>query len=171
MASHVLRELHVKTESAFTENAASVSSNTYTARVPVLSIDSPQPEHPRIDNGALLSRQNDSEPGLLGVRSAVLEFSALWGGHCTTTVGALSETWLQDLLSDGLGGGTPPPSARAQGGAPGPPRRSTSRARASARGARWFGWGPRATARKTARQRWSPALLATRTLCSTRCPR
>jgi hypothetical protein len=99
-----LRELHTNAESSFNENAGSPGSHTYDTRIPAnditLSID-----QPRQSNDVVLSRQNDGKPGFNLPRTAELSFTVFWSGHVGATTGSLTETWLQELISDGLGGG------------------------------------------------------------------
>lgn len=101
-----LQELAYSAESAFAENAESPGSNTWTTRIPI--IGSPRVSIPqdRVRDGGLRSRQNEESVSHRGARDiAELEFTTYWAAHGTTTAGALTQTWLQDLLSDGLGGG------------------------------------------------------------------
>lgn len=105
MGVFALREVCYATEGSFAENATAPGSNTWSTRFPVLSIDSGPPAHDRQSDSSIQNRQNETRPGFLGARSATFDFTCYWGGHNGTTGGALTETWLQDLLSDGLGGG------------------------------------------------------------------
>lgn len=101
-----IQELQYATEASFLEYATVPASLTYSTRIPVISIDSGRPEQDRQGDQALQSRQNESAPGYLLPRAGgAFEFTVPWSGHVTTTVAGLTEHWLQDLLSDGLGGG------------------------------------------------------------------
>lgn len=100
------QEVHFSDEGAFCENADSPGTNTYSKRIPVLSVDSGPPDQDRQADGSLQSRQNESRPGFLGPKGGG-EFgftTHLPGYGATTASGALAETWFQQLLSDGLGG-------------------------------------------------------------------
>lgn len=100
-----LFELWVDDEASFCENAEAPGSNTgWDRRLPVLSYTITTQQE-RIRDGGLVSRMNDEELSHLGPREATLEFTTHLIGHLTTTAGALTQTWAQDLLSDGLGGG------------------------------------------------------------------
>src|SRR5512146_1849928 len=104
MAIYGLKEVQYAAETAFAENATSPASNTWATRIPVKSIDSGPPDQQRDNDGSVQSRANESRPGFLGVRKAELEFTADWGGHCTSASGALSATWLEVLMGNALGG-------------------------------------------------------------------
>lgn len=99
------RSVAYKAESAFCENASSPSSNDWDKRIPVLSCDVTL-EQERMSDNSLQNRQNESRPGYLGIRSASLTFETYLPGHNSTSSGSLTETWVQDLLSDALGGGS-----------------------------------------------------------------
>lgn len=105
-SSFATREIHYGDETSFAENANSPSTNTFSHRMTVLSIDSGPPDQDRQTDGSLMSRQNDSRPGFLGAKGGgTFEFTTYWPGYgATTASGALAETWFQDLLGDGLGG-------------------------------------------------------------------
>ena len=104
MANYALREVQYATEGSFAENASAPASNTWTKRIPVTAANLTLGQD-RMSDGSIQARQNESRPGHLGVRTATLELTSYLPGHLTATTGALTETWLQDLLSDGLGGG------------------------------------------------------------------
>ena len=99
-----LRELHTNAEGSFNENAGSPGSLTYADRLPATDITLTV-DQPRQSADIVLSRQNDSKPGFNLPRTAELSFTVQWSGHIGTSASTLTETWLQDLLSDGLGGG------------------------------------------------------------------
>lgn len=103
-AVHKLVELQYAPESTFAENSESPTSNTWTVRFPCQSYTLTTTQE-RIREGGVLPRMNDESISHLGPREAMLEFTTWWPGHLTTAAGALTETWVQDLLSDGLGGG------------------------------------------------------------------
>jgi hypothetical protein len=100
-----LHELQYSAESSFAENAESPSSNTWEKRIPVKSYTLTTSQE-RIRDGGLQARMNSEALSMLGPREAELSFTCNWTGHFTTTAGALTPTWQQDLLSDGLGGGS-----------------------------------------------------------------
>ncbi len=97
-----VREISYATESAFSENDTSPSSNTWTKRIPVLSA-SFTASHPRMSDMSMQTRANHSRPGFLGVRSGTFEFTTYHCGHILTAATTLTENWFQDLLSDSLG--------------------------------------------------------------------
>ena len=94
-----LFECHYGAETSFAE-----AVTTYTGRIPILSYTLTTTQE-RIRDGALLSRENDENLSHLGPKSAELEFTTYLIGHLTTAADVLVQTWLQDLLSDGWGGG------------------------------------------------------------------
>ena len=98
-----LSQVGFNTEASFAENAESPSSNTFGTIIPVNSF-TPTLEQERIRDGAFQARSNVEALGHLGPRSASLEITVYWIGHQTTAAGALSATWLQNLLGYGLGG-------------------------------------------------------------------
>lgn len=100
-----LMELQYSAESSFCENAESPSSNTWTNRIPCKSYTLTTNQE-RIRDGGIVSRMGDENISHIGPREATLEFTANWIGHQGVTTGALTQTYLQDLLSDGLGGGS-----------------------------------------------------------------
>lgn len=100
------REVQYASEASFCENAAAPGSLTYTARLPVADDISVSLDHPRVDAARMQSRLAESIPGYLGVKRCSIELPVYWCGHGSAPTGALVETWLQDLLSDGLGGGS-----------------------------------------------------------------
>jgi len=99
MSTFSLREVHYSSESTFGDS----STTTYATRFPVLDAV-PTLEQERVSDGSLQSRQNESRPGYLGVRTGELELQTYICGHNTAPTGALTESWLADLLSDALGG-------------------------------------------------------------------
>lgn len=103
-AVHRLLEVQYSAESSFAENSESASSNTWTTRIPCQSYTLTTTQE-RIRDGGVQARTNQESLSHLGPREAMLEFTTWWCGHLTTSAGSLTETWLQDLLSDGLGGG------------------------------------------------------------------
>ncbi len=100
-----VKEIQYAAEGSFAENASSLSSNTWDKRIPVLEADISGLTQERIPNAAFQNRQNETLPGHLGVRQGTFSFTCYWDGHAGVTTGSLTETWLQDLLSDALGGG------------------------------------------------------------------
>jgi hypothetical protein len=100
-----LHELLYASEATYAENVTAPSSNTWTKKLPILSWDSDPPTQERGTDGSIQSRSNESRPGFkLGRPGGEIAFTTLWPGHASTTAGALTENWFQDLLSDGLGG-------------------------------------------------------------------
>jgi len=104
-APYRLLELQYSSEASFCENAESPASNTWSKRIPIKSYTLTTTQE-RIRDGGLLSRMNDESLSHLGPREAECEFTTYWPGHLTAPTGALTETWAQDLLSEGLGGGS-----------------------------------------------------------------
>src|SRR3990167_2394141 len=105
MAVFTVKEVAFAAESSFGENANSLSSNTWDKRIPVTSVNMTL-DQTRGDDGSIQNRINDSRPGFRGLRSATVELTTVWPGHSGDPTGALTQTWFQDLLSDGLGGGS-----------------------------------------------------------------
>ena len=103
MALFITREVLVNDEVSFAENANSVSSNTYDTRVPVEEATFEFTQE-RLPDLALQSRQNERQPGYLGTRECRITLRMPWYGHNSGATGALTETVLQSLLGDGLGG-------------------------------------------------------------------
>jgi hypothetical protein len=98
------KEIRYSPESSLAENAESPGSNTFTTHIPALECTVTL-GHERIRDLGYRTRMNDENLSNLGVRTAQIEFTTYTIGHLTTTAGALVQTWFQDLLSDGLGGG------------------------------------------------------------------
>ncbi len=92
-------EIQFSAESSFAEN-----STSYTTHIPVLSYTF-TPNKERIRDASFRSRMNVEGLSHMGPRSASFEFTCYLIGHINPTTGSLAETWQQDLLSDGLGGG------------------------------------------------------------------
>lgn len=103
-APYKLMEIQYSTETLFAENAESPASNTWQKRIPCTSYTLTTSQE-RIRDGGLLARMNDESLSHMGPREAQLEITALLPGHMTTTAGALTESWIQSLLKNGLGGG------------------------------------------------------------------
>lgn len=103
MGTFATKEVSYADEASFCENEL-VGVWTWSKRIPVLDVR-PDFTQDRQDDRSLQIRQNESRPGYLMTRKGSLEIDVLWCGHMSDPVGALTETWLQDLLSDGLGGG------------------------------------------------------------------
>lgn len=104
-APYRLLELQYSAESSFAEFAEAPGSATFSNRIPCKSYTLTTSQE-RIRDGGLVARMNAESLSMLGPRSAELSFTVNWCGHFTTTAGALTQTWQQDLLSDGLGGGS-----------------------------------------------------------------
>lgn len=104
MGLSATKEVSYASESSFAENASDFSALTFSKRLPVLDVRKDFGQE-RMDDGSLQVRANDARPGYLGPRKGSLEIDVYWCGHNAVCTGALTETWLQDLLSDGLGGG------------------------------------------------------------------
>ena len=98
MANFRTLEVQVSDESSFSE-----AVRTYAVRLPVLDCK-PNLVEERFDDASYQARQNHGQGGFRGPRRADLDLSMVLGGHGTTCAGALSETALQQLLGDGLGG-------------------------------------------------------------------
>jgi hypothetical protein len=104
MSNYASREIHANDEGSFCEYAGTPGSATYATRLPIISANLDIPEE-FIEDGSFQSRQNESRPGFAAGRAPwTLEMTVHLLGHMTTAAGALTETWLQWLLGDGLGG-------------------------------------------------------------------
>lgn len=103
MAVYATREILEEDEASFCVNAESIGSLTYDKRLPVKEATF-EPIQERIPDAALQNRQNERRPGYLGVRECKVTLTFPWYGHNTAATGALTETVLHELLSDGLGG-------------------------------------------------------------------
>jgi hypothetical protein len=97
---YALREVQYAAESSF-----AAATNTFTTRIPVESCDLSGITQARIPEQAYRARMNAGVADHLGPRGGSFSMTFNLIGHHGTTAGALVETWLQDLLSDGLGGG------------------------------------------------------------------
>lgn len=104
MGQSNLIEIQYATESAFAENASDPGSNTWSTLVSAIEC-TPNLAQARVDDMAVQSRQNVTRPGYQGPRECSMDVTFNWCGHGTAPTGSLTETFLQDLLSDGLGGG------------------------------------------------------------------
>lgn len=99
-----LRQLLVADESSFGEYGETASSATWSKSLWVNGEPTITLTQPRIPDAGIVQRLAEKLPGHLGVRSAELTFTTYWGGHNTTSAGALTETDQQQLLGDALGG-------------------------------------------------------------------
>jgi hypothetical protein len=108
MASGTFRtkEIRYRAESTLAENAESPGSNSFTTHIPALECEVTL-GHERIRDPGYRTRMNDENLSNLGVRTAQIDITTYTIGHLTTSAGALTQTWYQDMLSDGLGGGSP----------------------------------------------------------------
>ena len=97
-------EVSVEDESSFAENASDPSSNTYTTRLPVLSVEPSLTQERGESDGSLQTFLHRMRPGYLGPREGEIVLRVPWTGHITTAAGALTSNWLHALLGDGLGG-------------------------------------------------------------------
>jgi hypothetical protein len=95
-----VKEFSYNVESSFAE-----ASTTYGTRILVDSF-SADLQHARIPDQAHRNRMNAGGADHKGPRIGALSFTTNLIGHQGATTGALTQTWLQDLLSDGLGGGS-----------------------------------------------------------------
>jgi hypothetical protein len=95
-----VREFLYGVESVYAE-----AVTTHTTRVLVDNF-SADLQHARIPDAALRNRMNAGGADHKGPRIGALSFTTNLIGHQGTAAGAQSQTWLQDLLSDGLGGGS-----------------------------------------------------------------
>lgn len=98
-----LQQLLYADESSFAENAES-GTPTWSKNIPfkdaTLTLN-----QDRIPDGSHQPRLHERYPGHPGVRTATLQFKSYFRGHGGTAAGALTTTWLQELIADGLGGG------------------------------------------------------------------
>lgn len=93
-----LRQVLVNDESTFGADSA-----TYGTKIPINSATF-TPDATRIEDTGHRERQAAHNPTNIGLRSGTLEFNVNWVGHFTTSAGALTATWLHNLIGDGLGG-------------------------------------------------------------------
>lgn len=93
-----LRQVLVNDESSFAADSA-----TYGTKIPFNSATF-TPDHVRIEDTGHRERMAVHNPTNIGVRTGTLELNVNLTGHFTTSAGALTATWLHDLLGDGLGG-------------------------------------------------------------------
>lgn len=100
-----IQELRFSAESSFAENINSVTSNTYTTRLPLQGLANVTLTQSKIPDASIENYLNERRPGFNGIREADLEFTTFAAGHGTATTGALTENWLYTLLSKGLGTG------------------------------------------------------------------
>jgi len=96
------QEVHFADEIAFCEQL-----QTFTTRIPAIAFRAPNPQSGRATDMSLQSRLAESRPGYQMPRSGgSFEIDVYFcGANADTASGALSATWLQKLLADGLGGG------------------------------------------------------------------
>ena len=99
-----LQELLYSAEVSFCVNAEAASSNTWSDKLPVKSM-TVELSGERVTDTSLRSRSDEENLGHVGTREWSADFTFYWPGHLAATTGALTETWLQDMISDGLGGG------------------------------------------------------------------
>lgn len=97
-----IQQLLVSDEASFAENAES-GTPTWSKNLPVLDATLTL-NHERVPDAGIQGRMEERVPGHASVRTAQLKFKTYWPGHNTTTSGALTESWAQQLLGDGLGG-------------------------------------------------------------------
>lgn len=110
-----LIELSYADEASFAAN-----TNTFTKRIPFLSIDDDLPDS-RTDDASIQTSSFEKRPGYLGSRSGgFLEFETeIPGANVNTESGALDAThWFYKLLSDGWGGGNASSVGGALSGSP-----------------------------------------------------
>jgi hypothetical protein len=100
-----LQQIVYNAESSFAEYAATPDSATYDTKIPFKSATLTLNQD-MIEGTTQRERLASRNMGNVGVRTASLEFTTNWVGHGGTAAGSLTQTWLQDLLSDGLGGGS-----------------------------------------------------------------
>lgn len=98
-----LRQVLVADETTFCEFLASLGSVTWEKNIPTLEATF-EPLHDREEDGSAQARLAVQAPGHKGARRGRLRFKTYWMGHITDQTGALTETWQQQLLADGLGG-------------------------------------------------------------------
>lgn len=98
MASTKLVDVEYSHESAFCE-----TTTTTATRIPVVAARVTR-QQPRIPNQTLQVRQNAFDAPYLGPREATLELDVYWCGRGSLGNTATTETWLIDLLTNGLGG-------------------------------------------------------------------
>lgn len=101
--AYKLRQLLVNDEASFGEYITAPGSATWAKNIPILDATF-EPQQDRDPDGSLQSRLAVEAPGHKGPRRGRLRFRCYFLGHITAPSGALTETWQQDLLGDGLGG-------------------------------------------------------------------
>lgn len=100
MTAFATREVQSANESSFGEN-----STSFTKRIPVLDVRW-RPRQSRGTDNSIQVRQNEQRPGYRGpMGNDEFEIDMYCMGHQTAPSGALVETWQQELLKRGLGGG------------------------------------------------------------------
>lgn len=97
------RQVLVADEAAFGEFIADPGSATWEKNLPVLDVTL-EPIQTRMEDMSAQARLAVQALGHKGVRRGRIRFRTYWMGHITDPTGALTETWQQQLLGDGLGG-------------------------------------------------------------------
>lgn len=86
------------------ESSFAALTNTFDTRIPVVDVRH-NFENPRFPDARVHIRQNRRSPGYRLTQDGSFEIDFYLGGHGGTTVGALTENWIQELLKSALGGG------------------------------------------------------------------
>lgn len=108
MGVHKLHQLLVADEASFAEGGATpttAAALSFTGNIPLYGAPTFTPTHMRDPDGSSQPRLAVEAPGHPGARSGRLSFKTYWIGHLSSPTGALTQTWQQKLLADGLGGG------------------------------------------------------------------
>lgn len=98
-------QLLVNDEASFGEYGMTPGSATFDTEIPVVGVPTFTADQVREPDEAMQARLAVMAPGHIGARSGQISFDTYWVGHQTAPTGALTETWQQKLLRDGLGGG------------------------------------------------------------------
>lgn len=98
-----LRQVLVADEASFAENVTALGSVTWSKHIPVLDATF-EPMHQREPDEAHRARLANAALTHKGARRGKLRIRSYWMGHISDPTGALTETWQQDLIGDGLGG-------------------------------------------------------------------
>ncbi len=98
-----IRQLLVSDEATFAELISTPAATTWEKNLPILD-GSFEPIHDRDEDGSAQARLAIQAPGHKGPRRCRVKFKTYWMGHISDPTGALTETWQQQLLGDGLGG-------------------------------------------------------------------
>jgi len=98
-----LQKILTGDEGSFGQFISAPGSATFDQNLPFLEATA-ELQHERDPDGSSQFRLAVEAPGHKGVRRCKLRMRCYWIGHISDPTGALTETWLQRLIGDGLGG-------------------------------------------------------------------